>query len=102
MEIYSHRLAELMDQVLSLGETAHNLMVSLSAEAGFYRKRVCDLTVGDEIGVGANAWQLVTLVESTATAEGFGVYRVVGETDEFLFDPADIVDVKAAPTPELF
>lgn len=97
-DISSIDLAQLMDNALVAGERAHQLMANLASVAGFYRKRAGDLTVGDEVGYGANEWKLVALVEESATAEGDGVVRVefVDDTDH-LFDPLDIVDVKAAP-----
>lgn len=107
MQIHDVRLREIMDEVLKMSEHAHQLMVNLSTEAGFYRKRVDDLTTGDEIGWGANEWRLVVDVEACATPEGDGIVRVVvidtdDTTGDHVFDPRDIVDVKAAPTSEPF
>lgn len=99
MQIHDVRLREIMDKVLKMGEHAHQLMVDLSTEAGFYRKRVVDLTMGDVIGVGVSEWLLVAEVTSTCTPEGIGVYeiRFVDDNRVLTLDPADIVDVKAEP-----
>ena len=80
---------------------------TLQTVAGFYRKRAHDIATGDEIGYGANEWKLVVDVEETATPEGAGIIRVLfidadDTAGDHLFDPLDIVDVKAAPTLEPF
>lgn len=106
-ETSSVHLAQIMDDALLVAEHAQRLMADVAAVAGFYRKRVCDITTGDEVGFGANEWRLVVDVEESATAEGDGIVRVVfidadDTTTDHLFDPLDIVDVKADPTPEPF
>lgn len=105
--MYDERLRSIMDKVLKMSEHAHHLMVELASEAGFSRKRAHELTAGDEIGYGANEWRLVIDVEESATPEGDGIIRVLfidadDATTDHLFDPLDIVDVKAVPTPEPF
>lgn len=107
LQIHDQRLRSIMDEVLKMSEHTHQLMVDLSIEAGFYRKRAHDLVAGDEVGYGANEWRLVVDVEESATPEGNGVIRVLFvDTDDtasvHLFDPLDIVDIKAAPTLEPF
>ena len=90
-------LRSLMDDVVALQDHAHKLMTDLSAEAGFARKRICDVTIGDEIGWGLNPWALVINAEQSATPEGHGVILLTFEDEHsWPFDPADIVDVKAA------
>lgn len=106
-ETSSVHLAQIMDHALRTAEHAQNLMADIAAIAGFYRKRAHDIAVGDEIGYGANEWKLVVDVEQTATPEGDGVVRVLfvdadDTAGDHLFDPLDIVDVKAAPTTEPF
>lgn len=103
MQIHDVRLREIMDEVLKMGEHAHQLMVDLSTEAGFYRKRVCDIAAGDVVsmyrGDHGDEWALVFDVTSTCTPEGIGVYeiRFVDDNRVLTLDPADIVDVKAEP-----
>lgn len=106
-ETTSVALAQIMDDALLLAEKAHQLMSDVAAVAGFFRKRVHDLVAGDEIGFGANEWRLVVDVEESATPEGDGIIRVLfigadDATSDHLFDPLDIVDVKAAPSLEPF
>lgn len=100
MQIHDNRLRSIMDEVLVMAERSHQLMVELSVEAGFYRKRVVDLTMGDVIGVGVSEWLLVAEVTSTCTPEGVGVYEVrfVDDDRVEILDPAEIVDVRAEPT----
>lgn len=104
-ETSSINLTALMDDALHTAERAHQLMVGLADIAGFSRKRASHLECGDEVGIGANEWRLVTIVENTATAEGEGVTRVVwidADDDEhdMLLDPRQIVDVKFGPSLE--
>lgn len=101
-ETSSVALAQIMDDALRTAEGAQNLMADIAAIAGFSRKRILTVDVGDEIGFGANEWKLVVDAEQTATPEGDGVVRVVFDDDtDHLFGPLDIVDVKAQ-TPEPF
>lgn len=102
-DIPSNHLAQLMDTCVDLQDRTHQLMTELALMAGFYRKRVRDLTVGDEVGFGANEWKLLAEVEQTATPEGVGVVRLVFVDDtDHLCDGLDIVDVKAEPILEPF
>lgn len=106
-ETSSVHLAQIMDDALLVAEHAQRLMSDVAAVAGFYRKRAHDITTGDEIGYGANEWKLVVDVEETATPEGAGIIRVLfvdadDTAGDHLFDPLDIVDVKAAPSLEPF
>lgn len=101
-ETSSTHLTQIMDDALRVTEHAQRLMSDVAAVAGFYRKRAHDIGEGDEIGYGANEWRLVIDVEQCATPEGDGIIRVVfidadDTTGDHLFDPLDIVDVKAAP-----
>lgn len=98
-ETSSVNLTALMDDALHTAERAHQLMVGLAAIAGFSRKRASEISLGDEIGYGANEWRLVIDVENTCTLEGEGITRVVfidadDNTGDHLFDPMAIVDVK--------
>lgn len=106
-ETTSVALAQIMDDALFLAEKAHQLMTDVAAVAGFFRKRAHAIEIGDEVGYGANEWRLVINVEESATPEGSGIIRVVfidadDQTTDHLFDPLDIVDVKAAPETEPF
>lgn len=106
MEITELRMRELMDQVVRWQDQSQTLMEGLAEVAGFYRRRVRDLTVGDEIGFGANEWKLVTDIESNCTPEGFEVWIVQLDDDPeplpWSFGADDIVDVKAALDREPF
>lgn len=102
MDISSVRAAALMDILVANQERNHQMMCELAELCGFYRKRVVDVTVGDEIGFGANAWALVVGVEESATPEGHGVILIATENHEHLFGPDEIVDVKAQPALEPF
>jgi hypothetical protein len=106
MEIHEQHLRQVMDHVVQMQDQAHQLMVDTAELAGFSRKRVRDLTVGDEIGFGSNEWKLVTDVESSCTPEGFEVWILQLDDDPeplpWSFGADDIVDVKAAPIREPF
>lgn len=106
MEINEGPLRQIMDEVVAMADNAHRLMAELAEVAGFYRRRVRDLTVGDEIGFGANEWKLVTDIESSCTPEGFEVWIVLLDDDPeplpWSFGADDIVDVKATVNAEPF
>jgi hypothetical protein len=103
-QIYEQRMRQMMDEIVAAQESLHRLMVELSVEAGFYRKRATDVVIGDVIGVGENEWWLVSDVTPGASPEGQGLYIFSyvehGETGAFYSD--DIVDVRAEPDPAGF
>lgn len=102
-EIRDQHLRSIMDSLVAQQDQVHKLMCDMAEVCGFYRKRVVDVVPGDEIAWGENYWHLVVGVEQSATPEGDGVILVQYEDDEQgLFDPAEIVDVRAMAPLEPF
>lgn len=102
-EIRDQHLRSIMDSIVAMQDHAHKLMVDMAEVAGFARRRIVDVNVGDEIAWGTNYWRLVVDTEQSATPEGDGIVLVHFEDGgESLFDPADIVDVQAMAPLEPF
>lgn len=102
-EIRDQHLRSIMDSLVATQDQVHKLMCDMAEVCGFYRKRVVDVTPGDEIAPSEGYWGLVVDVEQTATHEGDGVVLIhIEDGREFLFGFDEIVDVRAVAPQEAF
>lgn len=97
-----HTLDRVLQDLVLLIENTYSLIEQVAADVGYYRKRVGDVTIGDEVRF-SNGWRLVVGAESTLGGNGEPAFWLGFDTGfAMTYDPQEWVDVKAQPVMEPF